>query len=128
MADPDFTVTAAAGSMRSGSGSVLPHAWTEEGVEYAGPFTGAHLLHLSVACCVLNDAYREGRALGLAPIGVSVTTTGGFSSDWLSTGITWALQVDGLTVEDAETLTTRVEQVAEIPRVLRAATTVERTP
>jgi hypothetical protein len=28
-------------------------------------FTGAHLLHLAAAGCVLNDVYREAAALGI---------------------------------------------------------------
>lgn len=49
----------------------------DEGVAVEVTFTGAHLLHLSAAGCVLNDVYRE------------ATQAGDFESEtWWSTGIT----------------------------------------
>ena len=126
MADPDFSVRSAAGSLRTGSGVVLPHAWTEDGVEYDGPFTGAHLLHLSVAGCVLNDIYREGRAMGLEPSGVAVSASGAFEDGWVSSGIRYAVELDGLDEEAAARLLARVDEVAEIPRAVRAGAPVSR--
>jgi hypothetical protein len=57
----DFTVKAAAGSLREAvrADVILPHRWTDEGVAVELEFTGAHLLHLAAAGCVLNDTYRE---------------------------------------------------------------------
>jgi hypothetical protein len=126
MADPDFSVTARAGTLCTGSGVRLPHAWTDEGVEYDGPFTGAHLLHLAVAGCVLNDTYREGRATGLEPSGVAVTATGTFDDGWVSTGIRYAVELAGLDDESRARLLARVDEVAEIPRAVRAGAPVAR--
>ena len=128
MADPTpVGVRAASGTLREGEGVVLPHAWTEEGV-LAGPATnGAQLLHLAVALCVLNDTYREAQRLDVPVAGVRVTTDGGFDDVWTSTGITYDIAVD--TTAPAETLGLLLEvvdEVAEIPRVLRAGADVRR--
>jgi hypothetical protein len=52
--------------MRSASAAAIrfPHRWTPGGVTVEADFTGAHLLHLAAAGCVLNDVYREA-ALGI---------------------------------------------------------------
>ena len=80
--DDRYEVTVAAGALRSVSeGTVrFPHRWTSEGVTVQGAFTGAHLLHLAVAGCVLNDLYREAIALGLDLHGVRVSAAGGFDT------------------------------------------------
>src|SRR6478609_2658137 len=58
-------------------------------------FTGAHLLHLAAAGCVLNDVYREAERLGVPIDGVRVTASGGFDTDtWQSTGISYAVDID----------------------------------
>jgi hypothetical protein len=128
MAESPFGVTASAGSLRAGEGVVLRHAWTPEGV-VAGPVeNGGQALHLAVALCVLNDVYREAAALDVPVLGVAVHADGGFDEGWASTGIDYRVRVD--TPADEETLATlldRVEQVAEIPRVLRAGAEVRRT-
>ena len=63
----DFSVECAAGSLRSLSESApvahFAHRWTDGGVDVSADFTGAHLLHLSVAACVLNDLYREAESV-----------------------------------------------------------------
>lgn len=125
-----FRVRATAGSLRSPStvdGCVLQHSWTEEGV-VAGPSTnGAQLLHLSIALCILNDTYREAARLGIQVDGVSVEVDGGFDDDWHSTGVAYSCTVDAsATAEDVAHLQAVVDEVAEIPRVVRAGAPVRR--
>jgi uncharacterized OsmC-like protein len=126
----DFEVVAGAGTLRdSGAGAVsFPHQWTSEGVTVQAAFTGAHLLHLAAAGCVLNDVYREAGRLGLPVQGVRVTASGGFNRDtWQSTGIVYAVEVDAQgSPEDRARLLAAVDAVAEIPKAIRAGTTVER--
>lgn len=87
----DFTVRVAAGSY---SGTVHADAtfsqrWTTSGVSVEAQFTGAHLLHLSVGGCVLNDVHRESERLGVDVDGVLVRVAGDFRrGTWVSTGIT----------------------------------------
>ena len=120
---------ASAGSLRR-TGTHLPHRWTEEGVVVETEFTGAHLLHLSVAACVLNDLYREAAARGLQLDGVRVEVRGGFDPQtWRSTGISYAVTLDSPEPAHAQDdLLAVVDEVAEIPRALRAGMTVTRTP
>ena len=123
----EFRVSAAAGSLR-GSGPTLPHAWTEAGVTVEFEFTGGHLLHLAVAGCVLNDVYREARGLGLEVEGVRVEAAGGFDTEtWATTGIRYSVEVAGLDDDDRARLLARVDEVAEIPRAIRAGGEVKRT-
>ena len=106
---------------------MLPHTWTDEGVVAAPAANGAQLLHLSVALCVLNDTYREAERLGIALDGVAVEADGGFDDEWRSTGIEYAVTLDSRApVEDLTRLTVLVEQVAEIPRAIRAGAPVTR--
>ena len=120
-------VRATAGTLRASEGVVLPHTWTDEGVVAAPAANGAQLLHLSVALCVLNDTYREAERLGIALDGVAVEADGGFDDDWRSTGIEYAVTLDSRApVEDLTRLTVLVEQVAEIPRAIRAGAPVTR--
>lgn len=124
-----FGVRATAGSLRLPDGVVLPHTWTDAGVVASPAANGAHLLHLSVALCVLNDTYREADRLGMTVAGVAVTVDGGFDDDWRSTGIEYAVTVDSpATADDVAGLLTAVEEVAEIPRAIqRGASVVRRT-
>ena len=125
----DFTVTVSAGSLRGDeeTGLVLPHPWTEAGVVTDAAATGAHVLHLAIGLCVLNDTFRESRQLGIAVDGVRVTVGGGFDDGWGSTGITYAVEVDsGAALEDVERLVALVDDVAEIPRTMRAGADVRR--
>jgi uncharacterized OsmC-like protein len=129
--DDRYEVTVAAGALRSESeGSVrFPHHWTAEGVTVQGAFTGAHLLHLAIAGCVLNDLYREAADLGAELHGVRVSAGGVFDTDtWTSTGITYSVEISSDAPDDeiARLLAT-VEEIAEIPRAVRAGATVHRT-
>jgi uncharacterized OsmC-like protein len=108
-------------------GVVLAHAWTEEGVVAGPAANGAQVLHLSVALCVLNDTYREAERLGVRVEGVSVEVDGGFDDGWASTGIEYALAVDSPASEDdVRRVVAAVDEVAEIPRVLRVGAKVAR--
>lgn len=122
-----FGVTASAGSLRTSLGVSLAHAWTPDGIDAAPASNGAQVLHLAVAVCILNDTFREAKELGIAVDGVAVTADGGYDSDWRSTGITYALTIDSpAPTDDLERLVARVDEVAEIPRALRAGTEVRR--
>ncbi|WGX98128.1 OsmC family peroxiredoxin [Nocardioides sp. L-11A] len=128
MADlSSFGVRVASGSLREGDGVVLPHAWTEAGVLAAPVTNGAQALHLSVALCVLNDTYREARRLEVLVHGVAVTADGGFDDVGTSTGITYAITLDSpAPSESVQLLLEVVEEVAEIPRAIRAGADVRR--
>lgn len=124
-----FTVTVGAGSLRSTDGRAVPfpHRWTPEGVTVEADFTGAHLFHLAAAGCVLNDVYREAAALGVGVTGVRVVAAGGFDDGWTSTGVTYSVEVDS--VASAEALAgvlDVVDNIAEIPRAIRAGAPVRR--
>lgn len=127
----DFDVVAGAGTLRSTDAGVVsfPHQWTPEGVTVQAAFTGAHLLHLAAAGCVLNDVYREASRLGVPVRGVRVTASGGFdTSTWQSTGIAYAVSIDSpAAASDLDALLDVVDSVAEIPRSIRAGAPVERT-
>jgi uncharacterized OsmC-like protein len=104
------------------------HRWTVEGVTVEAAFTGAHLLHLSVAGCVLNDVYREAESRGVEVRGVRVTATGDFDTEsWRSTGIVYRVEVDSPGGQESlGELLTVVDAVAEIPRAVRAGAPVAR--
>jgi uncharacterized OsmC-like protein len=127
---PDgFAVVVGAGSLRSTVDHVVrfPHRWTPEGVTVEATFTGGHLLHLAAAGCVLNDVYREAGELGVPVDGVRVTAAGGFDADWSATGIGYEVELDSSAAPAArEALLARVDEVAEIPRALRAGAAVNR--
>jgi hypothetical protein len=128
MADPSpFGVRVSSGTLRAGEGVVLPHAWTEEGV-LAGPATnGAQVLHLAVALCLLNDTYREARRLEVPVHGAAVSADGGFDDVWTSTGISYDIALDTTAPsETVQLLLEVVDEVAEIPRALRAGADVRR--
>ncbi len=126
----DFPVILTAGSLRAeeSDGWVVPHVWTEPGVVVQAAPNGAGVLHVAVALCVLNDLYREGDALGVPVSGARVSARGEFdTTSWVSTGITYAVDVDSVAAhDDVAKLLFRVDEVAEIPRVLRAGMSVER--
>lgn len=88
----NYAVACASGSLRSRLDGQpvthLDHRWTDAGVDVLASFTGAHLLHLAVAACVLNDLHREADARGFPLNGVLVEAEGDFGDDWSSTGIT----------------------------------------
>jgi hypothetical protein len=126
-----FDVITSAGTLRdpTGTGWTIPHAWTTDGVLVQADGTGAHALLLSVALCVLNDTFREAEALGLSVSGVRVRADSDFDTErWVSSGISYAVEIDAaIGPGDVATLLAKVDAVAEIPRVLRAGLTVERT-
>ena len=122
-----FEVSVGSGSLCIDDGIAMAHPWTGAGVTVQTDFTGAHLLHLSVAGCVLNDVYREAQGVGIQIDGVRVTARGGFDEEWASTGITYDVAVDSaVDAEDVERLLKRVDEVAEIPKTIRAAAVVHR--
>ncbi|MFE7860831.1 OsmC family protein [Streptomyces sp. NPDC057403] len=130
--DDDFGVVVSAGSLRSGDERAVrfPHRWTPEGVTVEADFTGAHLLHLAAAGCVLNDLYREAAGLGITLDGARVTASGGFDTvNWASSGIGYSVTLDSAApAADLDRLLDLVDEVAEIPRALRAGASVARRP
>ena len=128
MSETDAVVVGA-GDLRSSAPGAwsAPHRWSAEGVTVEAPFTGAHLLHVAAAGCVLNDLYREAQALGIQLRGARVTARGGFDDAWASTGITYTVAVEtSASADDVEHLLEVVDRVAEIPRAIRAGAPVER--
>jgi hypothetical protein len=128
--DNRFEVTVGAGTMMSGSGAAarFPHQWTPGGVTVEADFTGGHLFHLAAAGCVLNDLYREAAGLGIELNGARVIAAGGFdTATWRSTGIGYSVQItsDAPAGQLAHLLEV-VDQVAEIPRAIRAGASVQR--
>ncbi|HEY2549609.1 MAG TPA: OsmC family protein [Streptosporangiaceae bacterium] len=126
----DFEVVVAAGTLRSTAADAVrfPHQWTPEGVTVEAAFTGAHLLHLAAAGCVLNDVYREAASRGPVVRGVRVTASGAFSTEtWQSAGISYAVEVDTTApAAEVEALLQLVDSVAEIPKSIRAGGKVAR--
>ena len=131
MTGETYDVTVGAGSFRAGDGWSVPHRWTPEGVSVAASFTGAHLLPLAVAGCVLNDVYREAATLGVPLAGVRVRARGGFDADsWASTGVAYEVEVDApeASADDVQQVLDVVDSVAEIPRAVRQGAPVLREP
>ena len=132
MADADFEVVVAAGTLRPAVDGrvVMPHRWTPDGVVVEADFTGAHLYHLAAAGCVLNDLYREGERMGIRIDGARVRAFGGFDpATWSSTGIEYEVDVASeASAEEIRRLIAVVDDVAEIPKALRFGTTVARRP
>ena len=130
--DDRYAVVVAAGVLRSSSDGAVrfPHRWTSDGVTVDGAFTGAHLLHVAIAGCVLNDLYREAAGAGIDLHGARVSAEGGFDTDtWTSTGISYSVEISSDAPDDRlAALLATVDEVAEIPRALRAGTTVRRIP
>jgi hypothetical protein len=128
--DEDYPVVLTAGSLRADPsvGWLVPHHWSDGGVVIQAAPNGAGVLHVAVALCVLNDLFREGEALGVPVRGIRVSARGDFDTEtWVSTGITYGLEVDSTAPDDdVARLVARVDEVAEIPRVLRAGMSVER--
>lgn len=126
----DFDVVVAAGTLRSSAVTAVcfPHQWTAPGVTVETAFTGAHLLHLAAAGCVLNDVYREAHQRALPIDGVRVTARGGFdTATWQSTGIQYTVEIDSpIPQAQIDELVETVDAVAEIPKAIRAGAVVER--
>jgi hypothetical protein len=122
-----FGVSVTAGTLRAPEGVALQHQWTEQGVVASPAANGAQVLHLSVALCVLNDTYREAERLGITVDGVAVEADGGFDDEWRSTGIEYSVTLDSRApTVDLERLGAVVDEVAEIPRAVRAGAPVSR--
>jgi hypothetical protein len=120
-------VRATAGTLRASEGVVLQHIWTDEGVVAAPAANGGQLLHLSVALCVLNDTYREAERLDVEVDGVAVEADGGFDGEWRSTGIEYSVTLDSrASAQDLARLGAVVDELAEIPRAIRAGAPVTR--
>ncbi|MBR7743423.1 OsmC family protein [Phycicoccus sp. BSK3Z-2] len=120
-------VRATAGTLLAPSGIVLRHQWTDDGLTVSQVSNGAHVLHLAVAVCVLNDTYREAERLGIVVEGVAVDADGGFDDDWRSTGVEYSVTVDSSASPDSlALLASVVDDAAEIPRALRAGVPVAR--
>src|SRR5205814_2498835 len=105
---------------------VMPHRWTTDGVVVEAEFTGGHLYHLAPAGCLLNDTYREADKLGIRVDGVRVRVSGEFDWErWSSASVVYDIDVDSAADREAiERLLVVVDEVAEIPKVLRSSTTV----
>jgi uncharacterized OsmC-like protein len=93
-----------------------------------GDFTGAHLLHLAIAGCVLNDVHREAERLGIDIDGVRVAAWGGFdTATWRSTGVEYRVELSSAAAQpELHRLLAVVDQVAEIPMALRQGAEVRR--
>ena len=130
MAEREFVAVASSGDLRSDpdSGVEFRHHWTPSGVVVQSEFTGGHLLHLSIAGCVLNDVHREAERLGIVVDGVRVAAWGDFDRQtWQSTGVGYTVEVSSAAApEQVAELLDVVDQVAEIPKALRAEATVQR--
>ena len=126
----DFEVVVGAGTLRNTAADAVsfPHRWTAEGVTVDAAFTGAHLLHLAAAGCVLNDVYREASNSGIAVLGVRVSASGAFNTEtWQSTGIGYAIELDTTaSAAEIDELLRLVDSVAEIPKSIRAGASVDR--
>ena len=123
-----YAVSVSSGTLREDAPLfVSPHRWTEGGVAVSGAFTGAHLLHVAVGGCVLNDVYREADATGVDVLGVRVAVSGGFDAAWTSTGVEYTVEVDAAATDaEVAALLEAVEAVAEIPKALAAGAAVTR--
>lgn len=123
-------VVVASGDLRDTSGRQVGwgHRWTSEGVSVEGEFTGAHLLHLAIAGCVLNDVHREAEHLGIAIDGVRVEAWGEFDTpSWQSTGVEYQVVLSSAEPQaELDRLLSVVDDVAEIPKALRQGAEVRR--
>lgn len=124
----EFPVECSTGSLRGSTHATtshFSHRWTAEGVDVAAGFTGAELLHVAVAACVLNDLYREAGKLGIPLDGVCVQASGGFTAEWASTGIGYRVEIDSpADPASIARLIDLVDELAEIPRAVRVGAPV----
>lgn len=90
-------------------------------------FNGGQLLYLSIAACWSNDLYREAATMGIDLDGVEITVDGDFPARGSgSTPITVDVTVRCSAPEErVRELIADVERLAEIPRAIRDATTIE---
>lgn len=126
----EYLVVVGAGTLRRDGPQVVrfPHRWTPGGVSVEATFTGAHLLHLAAAGCVLNDVFREAEPLGLLIAGVRVTASGGIDpAGSRSSGIEYVVELDSpASAAELDALLDQVDAVAEIPKWIRAGASVQR--
>jgi putative redox protein len=89
-------------------------------------FNGGQLLYLAVAGCISNDLFREARTDGIELSSVRVRVRGDFVGEpAVSDEIQYEVEVAGNVPEDRlRALIDRVDEIAEIPNSLRAATQV----
>ena len=75
----------------------------------------------------MNDTYREGERLDIEVDGVAVEPDGGFDDEWRYSGIEYSVTLDSrASAEDVARLVAVVDEVAEIPRAIRAGGSVAR--
>jgi hypothetical protein len=130
MSERSFSVVVTSGDLQptSHDGVIFPHRWTPAGVVVQSEFTGAHLLHLSIAGCVLNDVHREAERLGVHLFGVRVSAWGNFDrKTWQSTGNLYSVDVNtSASSQEVQHLLAAVDEVAEIPKAVRSGGAVSR--
>jgi len=130
MGERQYEVVVASGDLRPDprEGVSFEHRWTKGGVVFVGAFTGAHLLHLAVAGCVLNDVHREAQRVGMDVDGVRVAAWGDFDTQtWKSTGIEYMIEVSSTAeCSDVDELLQVVDAVAEIPKAVQQEVLVRR--
>ncbi|WP_406131338.1 hypothetical protein [Streptomyces sp. NBC_00989] len=92
-------------------------------------FTGAHLLHLAAAGCMLDTPNRKAAGMDIARIGVRVSAAGGFNTDnRSSTGISYSVELGSAASPAALCrLLVVVDEVAEIPKAIPVGTRVSRS-
>lgn len=92
-------------------------------------FNGGQLFYLSIAACWSNDLFREAATMGIELDGVEITVDGDFPARGSgSTPITVDVTVSSSAPEERiRELIAEVERVAEIPRAIRDATSIEVT-
>lgn len=120
----------ASGSLRASveANAHLPHKWSAEGVAVHTAFTGGHLMHLAIAACALNNVHRAADSQGVSLDGVRVEATGTFATEPLrSAGIEYRVEIDSSApAADVARVLATVDEVSEIPQVLRAGVQVQR--
>ena len=92
-------------------------------------FNGGQLLYMAIAACWSNDLYREAATMGVELDGVEITVDGDFPARGSgSTPITVDVVVRSPAPEEqVRELIAEVKRVAEIPRAIRDATSIEVT-
>ena len=127
----DYPAAVAAGSLRDlvRADAVFHSTRASDQVAVDVAFTGGHMLHLAIAACVLNDIYREAAPRGLRIDGVRVRASGGFDpTTAASTGISYTVDIDSpADAREIGQLLQWVDEIAEIPRAVRASVEVKRS-
>lgn len=127
-----YAVAVGAGSLRDRDprSLSLPHQWTDAGVSVTitGDLGTEHVLHLAVACGVLDEVYAQARTRSLKVAGVHVTAEAGIDPVSAEpTGVEYAVAADSaLYPEVVDQLIEAVDESAVIPRLLRGGVAVRR--